>query len=58
MNKKAETSAAAYNERFGASGGVTPQKELCENESLQPAGTIVSPPFAKPPDVVCHADRV
>jgi hypothetical protein len=25
---------AAGNERFGASGGVTPQKRQCENESL------------------------
>jgi hypothetical protein len=34
----------ADNERFGASGGVTPQKELCENESLSPATMAVSPP--------------
>jgi hypothetical protein len=34
----------AANERFGASRGVTPQKMLCENESLCPATTAVSPP--------------
>jgi hypothetical protein len=37
-----ETPAA--NERFGASGGVTPPKVLCENESEYPAGTLVRPP--------------
>jgi hypothetical protein len=34
---------AAPNERFGASGGVTPQKVLYENESLSPATPAVSP---------------
>jgi hypothetical protein len=28
---------------FGAMAGVTPQKVLCENESLSPATTAVSP---------------
>jgi hypothetical protein len=35
---------AAANERFGASGGVSPQKSQCENESLSPATPAVSPP--------------
>jgi hypothetical protein len=34
----------ADNERFGASGGVTPQKVLCELASECPAGTVVFPP--------------
>jgi hypothetical protein len=34
---------AAGNERFGASGGVTPQKVLCESESLAPATPAVFP---------------
>jgi hypothetical protein len=47
----------APNERFGASGGVTPQKVSCEDERLQPATTAVSPPpVAKPPDVSRHPE--
>ena len=32
------------NERFCKSGAVTPQKVLCEFESLYPAGTFVEAP--------------
>jgi hypothetical protein len=35
---------AASNERFGASGGVTPQKEPCKKERLCPATPSVNPP--------------
>jgi hypothetical protein len=42
MNKERQHTAG--NERFGASGGVTPQKVLCVNESLSPATLAVSPP--------------
>jgi hypothetical protein len=43
----------AYNERFGASGGVTPQEKQCEFASEYPAGMAVSPPpAAKPPGVI------
>jgi hypothetical protein len=42
--RKIQIKTPAANERFGASGGVTPQKRQCENESLQPATTAVSPP--------------
>jgi hypothetical protein len=40
----------AYNERFYESGGVCPQKHLCEFGSLSPARTFVKPAaFIKPP---------
>jgi hypothetical protein len=42
--KKRDRRSTACNERFGASGGVTPQKVSCVNESLSPAITAVSPP--------------
>jgi len=35
------------NERFCKSGAVTPQKVLCEFESLYPAGTFVEAPLRK-----------
>jgi hypothetical protein len=38
------TIGRSHNERFGASGGVAPQKELCKNESLCPATPAVSLP--------------
>jgi hypothetical protein len=34
----------ADNERFGASGGVSPQEKQCELASEYPATTVVSPP--------------
>jgi len=33
--------ATAYNERFGATAAVTPQKRQCVIESLYPAGSVV-----------------
>jgi len=38
----------ADNERFHASGGVSPQKHLCVFASAPPARTFVTPRCAKP----------
>ena len=37
------TKSAAYNGRFHASGGVCPQKHLCEFASVSSARTLVNP---------------
>jgi len=45
---------AAGNERFHASGGVTPLKATCEYERKYPAERLVKAAAdAKPPAVVC-----
>ena len=48
----------AHNGRFGASGGVAPQKVQWELELLSPAGTfVVAATSPSRWDVVCHAAR-
>jgi len=50
----------ADNERFHASGGVRPQKHLCEFASVSPARTFVNPRLREAADTlwaiycVCH----
>jgi hypothetical protein len=43
MNLWRYENSPALNERFGASGGVTPQKEQCKLASEYPATMAVSP---------------
>ena len=46
LDRKKGLKCTATNERFHASGGVCPQKQLCEFGSASPARTFVKPPPA------------
>jgi hypothetical protein len=49
--------ARTDNERFGASGGVAPQKVQCEFASECPATTVVSPPPSPSRRTLCDTRR-
>jgi len=47
----------ACNRQFGASGGVCPQKHLCEFASASPARTFVSPRLREAAGTLAASDR-
>ena len=59
MFDSSKTKTPADNERFGASGAVTPQTILYKFARYYPAGTVVeAPPASSRWDVICHFGTV